>query len=144
MTKLKDYRHDPSYVGDPSGRHPDPEYLRWRRKYPRFPGVEECARLIRAGKARGLWADIIAFELAGNANNCLPALIDTFRNDPSEHVRLYVMMALDIAVLPASVPFLAEVLSGGDPRFTAYAEHALQTINTREARKALWKARSRD
>jgi hypothetical protein len=133
-------RHDPVYTGDPSGRYPDPEFVRWRRTYRRFPGVDECARLIRAGKARGTWAEIIVHELANNAKNCLPELIDTFRNDPREDVRLYVMMALDIAWIPESVPFLAEVLSGGDPLFTPYAERALQSINTREARTALWKA----
>jgi hypothetical protein len=122
------------------GRHADPEYQRWRRKYPRFPGVDECARLIRAGKDRGLWADIIVYELAENAGNCLPALIDTFRNDSSYGVRLYVMMALEIAGLHESVSFLAEVLRDGDPRFTPYAERALHRINTREARTSLWKA----
>jgi hypothetical protein len=127
-------------MGDRSGRHPDPEYLRWRRTYPRFPGVDECARLIRAGKDRGAWADIITYELAGNAKNCLPALIDTFRNDLSDEVRLYVMMALEIARLQESVPFLADILSGGDPRFTPYAKRTLHSISTREARTALWKA----
>jgi len=133
-------RHDPVYTGDLSGRYPDPAFVRWRRAYRRFPGVDECARLIRAGKARGTWAEIIVHELANNAKTCLPELIDTFRNDPSEDVRLYVMMALDIAWIPESVAFLAEVLSGADPQFTAYAESALQGIDTREARTALWKA----
>jgi hypothetical protein len=120
--------------------HPDPAYRSWGRKYPCLPGIDECVRLIRAGKARGAWADIIAHELAEKANDCLPALVDTFRSDSSDHVRLYVMMALEIAGLQESVPFLAEALRGGDPRFTSYAERALRTINTREARTALWKA----
>jgi hypothetical protein len=90
--------------------HVDPEYQRWGRRYPRFPGVAECASLIRAGKARGAWADIIAYELAENAETCLAELIETFRNDPGGDVRLYIIMALDIARMPASVPFLAEVL----------------------------------
>ncbi len=118
----------------------DPEYQRWGRKYPRFPGVAECARLIRSGKARGSWADIIAHELAENAAICLPDLIDTFRNDPSESVRLYVMMALDIAQVPESVPFLAEVLQEGNPRFTPYAKRALMEIATPESHSVLWKA----
>src|SRR5215470_1393139 len=129
MAKFSDYRH-----------HSDPVYRSWDRKYPRFPGVDECARLIRAGKARRAWADIIAYELAENANNCLPALIDTFRNDPGDHVRLYMMMALEIAGLPESVPFLAEVLRDDNPQFTPYAERTLRSINTREARTVLWQA----
>jgi hypothetical protein len=120
--------------------HVDPEYQRWGRRYPRFPGVAECARLIRAGKARGAWADIIAFELAENAASCLAELIATFRDDPGADVRLYVMMALDIARVPASVPFLGEVFREGDPRYVPYAERALRGIDTSEARTLLWNA----
>jgi len=120
--------------------HTDPEYQRWGREYPRFPGVAECARLIRTGKARGAWADIIAHELAENAALCLPELIETFRTDSSEDVRLYVMMALDIARVPESVSFLAEVLQGGSQRFMPYAKSALMGIDTPESRSVLWKA----
>ena len=120
--------------------HVDPEYKRWGRRYARFPGVAECVRLIRAGKARGAWADIIASELAENSATHLGELIETFRNDPSGDVRLYVMMALDIARVPASIPFLAEVLREADPRYVPYAEHALQGFDTPEARTVLWNA----
>lgn len=120
--------------------HVDPEYLRWKRKYPRFPGVAECARLIRIGKVRRAWADIIAHELAENATGSLAELIDVFRNDPSDDVRLYVMMALDTARVPESIPFLAEVFQDGNPQFTPYAERALTGIATPEARLVLWKA----
>jgi len=120
--------------------HVDPEYQRWGRRYPRFPGVAECASLILAGKASGAWADIIAFELAENAGICLAELIETFRNDPGGDVCLYVMMALDIARVPASVPFLVEVLREADPCYVPYAERALRGINTPEARTVLWNA----
>jgi len=120
--------------------HVDPEYQRWGRRYTSFPGVSECARLIRNGKARGAWADIIAFELAEHAADHLPELIETFRTDPSENVQLYVMMALDIAHLPESVLFLGEVLHEGNPHFIPYAERALKSIDTPDARKVLWKA----
>jgi hypothetical protein len=120
--------------------HIDPEYQRWGRKYPRFPGVGECANLIRAGKARGAWADIIASELSENAAHCLPELIEAFHSDSSGDVCLYVMMALESARLPEAVPFLANVLHEGDPRFTPYAARALRNINTPEARTMLWEA----
>src|SRR5262245_3006726 len=77
--------------------HMDPEYQRWGRTYPRFPGVAECARLLRDGKARSAWADIIVYELAENAGACLAELVETFRTDLSVTVRLWMMMALDIA-----------------------------------------------
>ena len=116
----------------------DPEVQRWQRKYPRFPGVAECVRLITARKAKGAWADIIAEELAKNAADCLPELITVYRESSSEEVRLYVLMALEVARLPESVPLLAEVLNAGDLRFVPYAERTLQRIDTREARAALW------
>jgi hypothetical protein len=117
--------------------HIDPQYQRWGRKYLHFPGVAACARLIRSGKARGSQADIIVFELAENAANCLSDLIDTFRTDPSEDVRLYVMMALELARLPESAAFLTEVMDSGNPRFTPYAARALGAIDTPESRTAL-------
>jgi hypothetical protein len=120
--------------------HIDPEYRRWGKKYPRFPGVAECARLIRSHKAKGAWADIIAHELAENAASCFPDLIAAFREGSSDDVPMYVMMALDVARLPEAVPFLAEVLREGDDRFAPYAKRALKGIDTREARAALWNA----
>ena len=125
---------------NPYRDHVDPEHRRWGRRYPRFPGVAECARLIRAGQARGAWADLIAHELAANAAACLPELIETFHTDSDGDVRRYVLMALDVARLPASVPFLAGVLRDGDPRYAAYAERALRGIDTPEARAALREA----
>jgi hypothetical protein len=118
--------------------HVDPEYQRWKRKYPRFPGVAELMRLIRTRKAKGSWADIIVNEMADHAKECMADLLETFRTDESEEVRLYIMMALDIARPPEAVPFLAEVLREGNPRYARYAESALRGINTREARTALW------
>ncbi len=119
----------------------DPQEQRWGRHYPRFPGVAECARLIRERKAKGTWADIISNELAENATVCLNELIETFRTDASDDVRLKVMMALDIARVPASVPFLAEVLHQGNAMFTPYAKRALADIDTAESRALLWKAK---
>jgi hypothetical protein len=95
-------------------------------------------RLIRAGKARRAWADIIAEQLARNARDNLAELVEAFRSDRTARVRLFVLMALETAALPEAVPFLAEVLRGGDPALTPYAERGLRAIGTREARTALW------
>jgi hypothetical protein len=114
----------------------DPEYLRWMRKYPQFPGVVECSRLIQAGKAKGTWAEIIVQELAEHASECLPEMIEAFHT--AEGVALYVIMALDIARPPEAVEFLIEVLRRGDPQYSQYAREALAGIGTVEARSALW------
>lgn len=124
--------------------HPDPAYRRWRRKYPRFPGVAECLRLVKTRKALGTWADFIAAELAENAAAHLLELIAAFRSEPSEDVRLYIMMALDLARPPEAAAFLAEVLREGNPRLVTFATMALQGIDTKEARTALWNAASKN
>ncbi|MCG8352940.1 MAG: hypothetical protein MI924_34680 [Chloroflexales bacterium] len=129
MSKYNRYRH-----------HPDPEYQRWGRAYRSFPGVVECVRLILNGKATGAWADVIAFELAENASDCLAELIDAFHEHTTNDVAVYVMIALEMAAIPESVDFLSDVLQQGDPRFISYARHTLQAINTREARSALFHA----
>ena len=121
-------------------RHIDPDYQRWGSKYPRFPGVAECVRLLRLGNARGAWIDIIIHELATNAEDCLPDLIAAFRSDESEGVRLMVLMAITEARLPAAIPFLADVVRERHPQFASYAEQGLTEIGTREARTALWEA----
>jgi len=118
--------------------HVDPEYRRWGRTYQSFPGVDECVRLIVDRKAIGAWADIIAYELAENASDHNDELIDAFRIHEPDGVALFVMMALELAALPASVDFLAGVLRGGNVTFRPYAERALRAIDTKESRAALF------
>ena len=125
-------------------KHPDPAHQQWGRKYPRFPGVSECVRLIKERKARGAWADIIAFELAGHADECYEELVASFRAEAREDVRLYIMMALEMAALAKAIPFLGEVLQEGDSNLVPYAERGLQAIDTRESRAALWNANHRE
>ena len=120
--------------------HPDPEFQRWGRTYPRFPGVAECVRLIRVRKATGTWADIVVYELAENAGDFLEELTNAFHEHTSDDVAMYVMMALEMAKLPESVEFLSKVLREGEARFTPYARRALQAINTRKSRTALFDA----
>ena len=120
--------------------HLDPAYREWGQKYPRFSGVAECVRLIREHKARGVITDIIVFELAEHAASCLPDLIEAFRDNESGDVRMFVLMALEIARVPESVEFFGEVLRDGNPEYEPYALRALKSIDTREARTLLWEA----
>ena len=120
--------------------HVDPEYRRWGRTYRSFPGVEECSRLILDRKATGAWADIVAFELAENASEHLNKLIDSFRAHESDAVAVHVLMALEMAALPASVDFLSCVIRDGNPKFVPYAQRALRAIDTKESRSVLFNA----
>jgi hypothetical protein len=120
----------------------DPDYRRWGRKYPRFPGVVEYIRLLQTGNARGAWLDIIIDDLALHAGETLPELVDAFRSVPDERTRLLILMAIVEARLPSAIPFLAAVSRERHPRFAPYAERGLSQIGTREARGALWEARN--
>jgi hypothetical protein len=117
--------------------HIDPEYRRWGRKYPRFPGVAECIRLLKAGNVRGAWLDIIHHELTTRAGECLSELTQAFPSE-DEAVKLSILHALEDARLVAAIPFLAELVRQRHERFSPIAEKALQDIGTKEARVALW------
>lgn len=123
-------------------QHVDPEHRRWGRKYPRFPGVNECVRLLRSGKIRGARVEIVLHVLTEHAQECLPELVAAFCSDESESVRLMVLTAVAEARLPSAIKFLAEVVRQRHPRFGPYAEQGLVAIGTREARTALWEARN--
>jgi hypothetical protein len=129
MAKAIDYRH-----------HIDPEYRRWGRKYPRFPGVTECIRLLRTRNIRGAWRDIIHGELTSHARECLAELIESFRSEENEWVRLMVLAAVADARVAEAIPFLAAAVREKHPRFGPCAERGLQAIGTAEARAALWEA----
>lgn len=118
--------------------HVDPEYQRWGRTYRSFPGVKECARLILDRKATGAWADIVAFELAENANEHLDEIIVTFHEHKSDDVAVHILIALETAALPASTEFLSDVLRSGNTKFAMYAKRALTAIDTKESRRTLF------
>jgi len=120
--------------------HICPDHQRWGRTYPKFPGLEECVRLILSGKATGAWADLVAYELAEHADQNMPQMIALFYEHQQDRVSTYMMMAFDTAALPASVDFLESVLQSGDERFTPYARSGLVTIDTKESRTALFRA----
>jgi hypothetical protein len=122
-------------------RHIDPEYRRWGRKFPRFPGVAECVRLLRSGNVRGAWVDIIVHELTVHAADCLKEMLEAFRSEENERVRLLVLMAIAEARVPAALSFLEDVARDQDPNFITYAVEGLSALGTSEARAALWRAR---
>lgn len=122
-------------------RRIDPEYRRWCRKYPQFPGVAECLRLLQAKNVRGAWRDIIAHELTTHASECLSELVAAFWADEGERVKLNVLSAIADARLPAAIPFLAEVAKAPHPSLSRIAVQALTAVGTAEAHAAFWEAR---
>ena len=46
----------------------DPDYERWKRRYPKYPGLDVYVDLLRSGKVRGTQIDIICAEIASHAS----------------------------------------------------------------------------
>ena len=69
-------------------------------------------------------------------------MIETFELEPA--MRFLILMALEIAHLPASTAFFAQVLREGDPRYIPYCKRALRAIDTSESRKILWEHSAHD
>ncbi len=123
--------------------HIDPEYQRWGKTYPSFPGIPECVDLILNRKAIGAWADIVAYELAENADEHADEMIGMFNIHQNDSVSLFMLMAFELAAIPSTVPFFASVLCDGDNRFKPHARRGLEAINTKESRTALFNAMTR-
>lgn len=113
------------------------------RRYPRFPGVGEYVRLLGLPGTKGTLVDIVCDELAAHAAETLEELIDAFRTNENEWVRLMIVQAIANAKLPAAIPFLAERVVEGPPPVAEYGKMGLQGIGTPEARTALWDAESK-
>jgi hypothetical protein len=112
----------------------DPEYRRWGRKYPRFPGVAECVRLLQTRNVRGAWVDIIAYELSAHEETDLAELIEVFRTDASESTRRMALVAVAEARLPSAAPFLATVAREREPSLAPIAERGLSAIASVESK----------
>lgn len=121
-------------------RHIDPEYERWKRKYPAFPGVAKCVELLRQTNVQGEWIDIICFELQDHATEDPAELIEAIRAPENKGVRLILLGVLENAAVPEAIPLFSDVLQSGDESERDYAIRGLEEIDTKEARTVLWRA----
>jgi len=117
------------------------EDKRWGQKYRSFPGVGECVRLLLDVRVCGYTLEIIKAELVENASRHLEEMIDAFHNHKTDRVAIFMLMVLELAALPESVDFLATVLRDDNPDYRKWAQMALEAINTRESRTALFNAK---
>jgi hypothetical protein len=118
----------------------DPGYTRWKRKYPRFPGVGKCVELLRRRNVQGGFLDAVCGALQANAAAHAQELIEAFRSEPDERVRWILLGIIAEARLPEALPVLRESLRSADAMLRYWATTGLQHLNTPEARRALWEA----
>jgi HEAT repeat protein len=116
----------------------DPEYSRWKRNYPRFPGVAKCVELLHRRNVQGATVDIICLELVEHAAAHAAELIAAVREEQDQRVRWILLSVLCDAKLPAALPVFVEELQSDDERSRTWAERGLRELDTPESRRALW------
>jgi hypothetical protein len=83
---------------------------------------------------------MICEELRQNAAAHADELIAAVRAERDERVRRILLGILAQAPPPEALPVLIEHLRSPDESLRYYAEAGLRSLNTHEARKALWEA----
>jgi hypothetical protein len=118
----------------------DPGYTRWKRKYPKFPGVAECVDLLRRRNVKGGFLEAICGALQENTAAHAHELVVAFRSEADERVRCILLGIIAEARLPEALPALVESLRSPDESLRFWAVTGLRDLNTPETRRALWEA----
>ena len=118
----------------------DPVYVRWKRQHPRFPGVAKCVELLGRRNVQGSLVDIICGELQANAAAHAAELIAAFRAEGAERVRRILLGIICEAKLHEALPLFVEHLRSEDDSLRYWSEQGLRTLDSPEARRALWEA----
>jgi len=121
----------------------DPEYMRYRQSYPKFPGVSACVELLRRHNVKGEYLDDVMGDLQEHASTNIEDLLAAFRAETDSRVRTLLLSVIAETRSPAALPIFAEILLGDDEELQVWAARGLHVLNTKDARKLLWEARSR-
>jgi HEAT repeat protein len=82
------------------------------------------------------------FALQQYAAEHVDELIQAFSEETDLSRRFYLLELIGEARSPKALPVLVEYLRGDEERFWSWAIYGLRDLETREARKALWEAKS--
>ena len=118
----------------------DPEVQRYRRKYPIFPGVQTCVELLQGRNVHGSYLDSVLYDLELHAATYVDELIQAFRAEQDDRVRVLLLAVMAETGLPAFMPLFIENLHADD-EVRYWAVVGLKQIDTKEARRALWEAK---
>jgi hypothetical protein len=91
--------------------------------------------------AGGAW-ETAHFALRKYANTYIEDLISEFRNVTDPGVRQYLLELIGEARSPKALPVLTEVIQGDEEPSWSWAIYGLRDLESREARKVLWEAKS--
>jgi hypothetical protein len=74
----------PGSTATKSGKrhHFDPEYSAWHQKFPEFPGIEICLKVLGSrDEFPGSWQDVCLMEMTNNAEENLDEYISVARRE---------------------------------------------------------------
>lgn len=106
----------------------------------KFPGFKTCMAMMR--KRDGQTREDGFHLLLPHASEYVHELIEEFRTEKDFGLRCWLLELIGTADSPETFDFLDEQLRGNNELFRNRAIAALKTIDTKDARRLLWQARS--
>lgn len=120
----------------------DPEYARYRKKYPKPPSVETCVDLLGRGNVQGSRLEGVLHDLATWLPDHGAAIVAAFRAESDRRVRSLVLSVLAEAGCVEGLAVFAEALRGEDEDLRVWAARGLYRMDTPDSRRALRQART--
>jgi len=108
------------------------------QKRDKFPGFSACMRMMRQHDPR-IQEDGFHF-LMREAHRFVDELIVEFDSETDHGLRCWLLELLGDARDPKALPIFLKHLKGDDDSFRAWAVEGLKSLNTKEARRALYEA----
>jgi hypothetical protein len=121
----------------------DPEYQRYRRACPKFPGVKGCVELLRKRNVQGAYLDGVMGDLPEYATTNVDDLLLAFNAEADGRVRSLLLSVMAETASPPAFPTFVEALFDEDEDLRVWAARGRHLLGTPDARKVLWEARSK-
>jgi hypothetical protein len=119
-------------------------YLRYRKKYPKFPGVKVCVELLERPGTRGDYLESVLGDLADHVKVAGTAdVVAAFRTATDERIRAMLLEIVAQKPAPDDLSVLVDALTGAEWMLWFWAARGLHRLGTPEAKRALWEARAR-
>jgi HEAT repeat protein len=118
----------------------DPVWRRYRRNYPKFPGVGKCVDLLRQPNVNGAYQDAVLHDLQENAPEYFDELFAIFVTEKAGMVRNIILAIFADMPAPKAFQVFVDTLTGPDEDLRCWAARGLHRLNTKESKHALWEA----
>lgn len=118
----------------------DPEEQRYYNKYPSFPGLTRGFHLLRHSK--GAYWEAVFGDFRTHAPELLDELIRAAQDESQADIRWMLLEIIGSTASPKALSLFATYLLDQDEKVRRWSAYGLRELNTREARKVLWEARS--